>query len=170
MIGKYVKLIKETLSKIKTDDPIENKNILWEYTKCQIRTETLYYSIQKKKNEKKLEEFFLNKIEILEKSLENEVNYIEYLQCKRQLENLQRKKTSGIIQRAKAKWVEEGEKNTSYFMNLEKRNYNATCIKLLINKEKHEITNEKDIIEEQKQFYSTVRYMKPNGPRKRNER
>ena len=41
-------------------------------------------------------------------------------------------------------------------MNLEKRNYNATCIKLLINKEKHEITNQNDIIEEQNQFYRAL--------------
>ena len=168
---KYVKLIKETLSKIKTDDPIENKNISWEYTKCQIRTETLYYSIQKKKNERKLEEKILNKIEILEKNLENEINHIEYLVCKRKWENLQRKKTSGIIQRAKAKWVEEGEKNTSYFVNLEKRNYNATCIKLLINKEKQEITKQKEIIDEQKQFYSTLYETKltPDEKREINE-
>ena len=89
---KYVKLIKETLDKIKTDDQIENKNILWEYTKCQIRTDTLYYAIQKKKNERKLEEKILYKIKMLEKNLENEVDHIEYLVCKRKWENLQRKK------------------------------------------------------------------------------
>ena len=42
--------------------------------------------------------------------------------------------------RSKAKWVEEGEKNTKYFLNLEKRNYNSACIKKLITEDGTEIT------------------------------
>ena len=55
-----------------------------------------------------------------------------------------------------AKWVEEGEKNTKYFLNLEKRNYNNTCIKTLFNKDNEEITDMKQILEEQKRFYENL--------------
>ena len=34
-----------------------------------------------------------------------------------------KKRTNGIILPSKAQWVEEGEKNTKHFINLEKRNY-----------------------------------------------
>ena len=39
---------------------------------------------------------------------------------------------NGIITRSKAVWVEEGEKNTKYFLNLEKRNYNIKHIQKLL--------------------------------------
>ena len=58
--------------------------------------------------------------------------YVEYLEAKGEWEKLVRKKTNGIILRSKAKWSEEGEKNTKYFLNLEKRKYNQKCIKKLI--------------------------------------
>ena len=46
---------------------------------------------------------------------------LEYKQCKLEWENIIRTKTDRIILRSKAKWVEEGEKNTKYFF-LIKRN------------------------------------------------
>ena len=58
--------------------------------------------------------------------------------------------------RSRAQWVEEGEKNTNYFLNLEKRNYNSTCIKKLITEEGKEITKLEEIIQEQKLFYEKL--------------
>ena len=46
-------------------------------------------------------------------------------------ENVQNEKTKGAIVRSKAKFVEEGERNSQYFLNLDKRNYNESYIKLL---------------------------------------
>ena len=40
-----------------------------------------------------------------------------------------KKTPNGIILRSKAAWVEDGEKNTKYFINLEKRNHNKKYIK-----------------------------------------
>ena len=39
------------------------------------------------------------------------------------LEKLLRHKTRGAILRSKSRWCEQGERNTRYFFNLEKRNY-----------------------------------------------
>ena len=67
-------------------------------------------------------------IEAIEKTLDKNIvsetpEYYEYIKTKGQWESLAKKKTNGIILRSKAQWVEEGEKNTKYFINLEKRNY-----------------------------------------------
>lgn len=44
-----------------------------------------------------------------------------------------RQKTrNGIILRLKAKWSEEGEKNTKYFLDLEKKFHNQKCIRKII--------------------------------------
>ena len=64
-----------------------------------------------------------------------------------------KKRHLGAITRSKAKWVEEGEKNTKYFLNLEKRNFNNKYIRKLITKNNEEITSLKDIINEEMQFY-----------------
>ena len=56
----------------------------------------------------------------------------------------------------KAQWVEEGEKNTKYFINLEKRNYDRKYIKKLIADNGIEITNQKDIVKEQMSFYQNL--------------
>ena len=58
--------------------------------------------------------------------------------------------------RAKARWIEDGEKNSKYFMNLEKRNYNNTCIKTLLTSQNIEISDTKSIIAEQKNYYENL--------------
>ena len=42
----------------------------------------------------------------------------------RELEKIIEYKTKGAILRAKCRWYNEGEKNTKYFLNLEKRTSN----------------------------------------------
>ena len=66
------------------------------------------------------------------------------------------KRHNAIILRSKAKWVEDGEKNTKFFLDLEKRNYNNKYIKKLITKNNKEITTLADIIEEEKCFYKEL--------------
>ena len=39
------------------------------------------------------------------------------------LQNLRENKMNGLLVRCKAQWAAQGEKNTKYFCNLEKRNY-----------------------------------------------
>ena len=52
--------------------------------------------------------------------------------------------TDGIITRSKATWLEEGEKNTKYFLTLERRRKTKTHVRKLLD-DKMEITNPKDI-------------------------
>ena len=64
-----------------------------------------------------------------------------------------RNKSQWHKKKRKAKWAEDGEKNTKYFLNLEKRNANHTYIKKIINDESEEITDINDIIKEEIKFY-----------------
>ena len=41
-----------------------------------------------------------------------------------QREEISKYKTRGAIERSKSRWHNEGEKNTKYFLNLEKRHFN----------------------------------------------
>ena len=56
----------------------------------------------------------------------------------------------------RSQWLEEGERNTKYFLNLEKKNYNNCYIKKLIVENDKEITQLEDIINEQKSYYENL--------------
>ena len=75
-----------------------------------------------------------------------------------QLENLVQNRTKGAMLRSKARWAENGEKNTKYFRNLEKRNcdkkviHELKCGKGIIKTDQKEILAE--LIDYYKQLYS----------------
>ena len=110
-----------------------------------------------------------------EQELQNMLNYaqdefvkcpspatkIKLLDAKNKLEELYDKKVEGAIFRSKITWSEEGERNTKYFLNLERRNYAKKHIKKLMTDDKL-ITNPKEILEAQSQFYKLL-YAKDNS-------
>ncbi len=57
--------------------------------------------------------------------------------------------------RSKAQWAEEGEKSSSYFLNLEKKNYLNKCISR-IHVEGNIITDPDEILLEEKKIYSKL--------------
>ena len=110
----YISLIKETLINIQTDFITENKNTIWEFAKFKIRTETMIYGSKKAKITKANLLTFEKKVKTVEKELENEQNYINhanYIQCKREWENILKVKAEWIELRSNSKLVEDGEKN-----------------------------------------------------------
>ena len=155
----YIAMIKETIGNIKTEFITENKNMLWEFAKCKIRTETMLYSSKKANITRQKQTELETKLQSLEKELEREYDeliYAEYILCKTEWENILKIKANGIKLRSKAKWIEDGEKNTKYFLNLEKRNSNSKYIKKLITSDNNELTDVKDIINEQLSFYENL--------------
>ena len=163
----YVTLVNNKILEIKNNVHMIDKNQFWEYVKCQIRTDTILYSSTKAKINRKIENDLRQKLQEFEKKLSSknsigEIEFQEYTRTKADWEGHISRINHGIILRSKAKWVEEGEKNTKYFLNLEKRNYNNTCIKTVFNKDEKEITDMKLILLEQKTFYNNLYTTKLN--------
>ena len=69
---------------------------------------------------------------------------------------MERDKARGVIIRSKVQWTEEGEKCTSYFLRLEKSNYNNKHITKLIDIDNNQITDPKTILEMEKNFYEKL--------------
>ena len=61
----------------------------------------------------------------------------------RRLEKIIEHKTKGAILRAKCRWHNEGEKNTKYYLNLEKRHYKTGVISQLKINDNEFATSEK---------------------------
>ena len=115
------------------------------------------YASKEAKEQNKLEKELEQKLKRLQTEIaNNDAKYEEYVQYKAEWEELLNHKANGIKLRAKAKWIEDGEKNTKYFLNLEKRNANSKYIKKLIDKDDKEITELEKIISEEVEYYEDL--------------
>ncbi len=62
------------------------------------------------------------------------------------MEAIEREEANGAIIRSKARWTEAGERNTKYFLNLEKRIAINKSIEKLSGSNDNLINNTKDIL------------------------
>ena len=67
--SKYVEMVKQTISNVLQEVHFENKNLEWEYLKCQIRTDTMVYAGEKAKKQRTKEIDLQNRLEFLEQNL-----------------------------------------------------------------------------------------------------
>ena len=74
----------------------------------------------------------------------------------RELEKIIEYKTKGAILRSKCRWHNEGEKNTKYFLNLEKRHYNKSVITQLKVSDTDCITSDNEILNECETLYRNI--------------
>ena len=150
----YVSLIKEELKGLASNNEIQDKSCFWDFVKCQIRTITISYCKTLAKQKKDKENTLIRKIEELENDIESDQQ--EYHKLKYEWEKLQDLKTQGAIVRSKVEWTEHGEKNSKFFLNMAKRNYNLKYIKKLIINNSEELTKPDHILKEEKQFYKNL--------------
>ena len=139
----------------------------WELIKFKIRNFCIHYSKQKASERRRQEFLLLNDISKLEHALYN----FESPDLRNRLKErrndllmLYNYKLQGTILRSRARWVEHGEKNTKYFLNLEKRNKSHQFIQKLINDHGHIIVDHKDILTEIFNFYSSLYTSKKCNP------
>ena len=137
---------------------LKSKRMIWEIFKIKVKEFSVKYSISKQKlkpdvktTQKQLDEILndieengLNKNNILLKSkYELEIN--EYYD----------NKAKGYQIRSRAKWLQEGEKSTSYFLGLESKRQSTNTIKKLLSGERI-IESDSEILDEAALFYEKL--------------
>ena len=129
----------------------------WEIVKKRIKQCSTKFSKQKKAQDDIIISQLSEKINYYHKELPQDRETTQLMEeTANELEEKTMERIQGVMFRSKAKWYEEGEKNTKYFFSLEKSKYNAkTCYKL-INEEGVEIIEQKKILEEQRGFYTEL--------------
>ena len=90
----------------------------------------------------------------------NETQLKDYYDTKLEIEHYNNEKANGALIRSKADWAEFGEKNTKYFLNLEKRNYRNKCITKLIKEDKNTIEESDEILKYEEEYYKIL-YSQP---------
>ena len=133
--SEYVNLIKETINEVANDYKNDNEVdsvLLCDTMKLQIRSSSLHYAKKKKAKMKSQETSLEVDILALQRKLEeNNFSETEKTEILNELdvkilqkEEISKLKIQGTIIRSKSRWYNEGEKNTKYFLNLEKRHFN----------------------------------------------
>jgi hypothetical protein len=90
----YITKVKECIMEtIENHQNLEDKNLLWDLTKCKLRGMTISHSSYKAKEKRQLEEELKTKLNELEKNIHKNDDILpDYETTKRELEDLQRYK------------------------------------------------------------------------------
>ena len=80
----------------------------------------------------------------------------EYKHLKTELRHIYEERAEGAIFCSKVRWIQEGEKPTKYFFNLERKNFNKKIISELTVADGCLTVNENQIMDEIKLFYENL--------------
>jgi hypothetical protein len=154
---RYITQIKECLkASISKYKDLEDKGLIWDLIKMELRSTSISYSkFKAKEGRELLKETIINVSKLEELIGRDPTDDIlkKYTEGKKYIEDYNNEKTNGAMLRSKVDWAEHGEKNTKFFLNLEKRNYKMKCITKLITQNEIEITKSDKILEYEKEFY-----------------
>ena len=140
-----------------------NKRQLWDFCKVRIKEESIKWSITRSKNLKNEKNEIEKELIAIEDQISNSSDnkILQQLNC--QKENLRSRQNEmytieaeGAYIRARARWVEEGEKNTKYFLNLEKRRQTNNRISCVRDEKGNNYYKSKDILHEGAKFYKRL--------------
>ena len=137
----------------------ENKNLMWELIKMEIRQATITYTKVKRKRENTYEKELQRELIKLNEQIKdggNENQIIEEMtRVEQNIKSIENERINSIIFRSKAKWTEDGEKNSSYFLKLEKKQYlNKHITQLIVGD--NIVTDPNQILLEEKIFYESL--------------
>ena len=158
----FVEKIKSHIQDVtqETSD-LPDPRVKWEFLKYKIRFCVRIYAKEKAAFRRARRSHLEEKIKLLESAISSdsgaEILY-DYSEAKTELEKVYNHIAEGIILRSRAQWYEEGEKSTSYFLRLEKRNKSKSHIRKLIldYDSDNEVVDDTLILQELKKFYCNL--------------
>ena len=118
-----------------------DSQLFFETLLLEIRNKTISFSSNIKREENQTLNTLEKEIYDLENSTKSEENF-ELIESKKDvLRAIREKRLKGTLLRSKARWIEEGEKPSSYFCHLENRNFVSKSMKTLISANGEQITD-----------------------------
>lgn len=156
----YIDLIKNLIKNVKDNFGTLSKQMLWELCKVKIKEKTIIYCKQKAKIKRDLMKELETKIQLKDEEIVSS-NYKKKVILERdcladELHILVQKQKVGAQIRSRAKWVEEGEVSSKYFLNLEQINITNNTIKCLQKEDGTYTKTEDEILKEQHKFYKNL--------------
>ena len=147
-----------SLDFIKSSDNVQftiEDDLFLETLLLRIRGETIRFSAFQKQS--KAEKDLIKDIETLENMENLPTGSSDLLSDKRvELEDLRKDKIKGQLTRTRLQWLNEGEKPTSFFCNLERKQYLEKTIRKIKTPEGTLITDQQKVLNEIQKFYSNL--------------
>ena len=176
--SEYIEIVKKVIRDVKQQyvinnetnvhiDDRQNTDLLFnisdqlflETLLLEIRGKTISYSSFLKKQRNNKEKKLVEEITALEIELTPNNALLE--EKRLELQEIRKKKIEGSVIRSRAKWIDQGEKTSRYFCNLENRNFISKCMPNLWKSNGEKTKTEKEIINETQSFYEHLYAFRP---------
>ena len=153
----FITEMNKFITTFKIEHENEHNQVKWELLKIKIREFCISFSKEKQKNRN-------DKIKLIEKELSEIDRYLssnptdlgsiqKREELKKQLDIFNVYIASGAHIRSRAKFIADGEKNTAYFLSLEKAQGNARILDSIKKDNGHTVTDQSEILKEITEFY-----------------
>ncbi len=150
----YVKGIEEIIDRTISDYIDAGNKIVWELCKLRIKEFSVAYCKEKQKSKKCEKKMLEQKINMLD-GFDDELSRKERSECWEKLNILYCDDAKGAQIRARAQYIEEGERNTKYFLSLETKRQKSNAINSLkVNGVEH--TDDKELLQVIADFYDDL--------------
>ena len=155
----YVKRVKEIIADSVNCEMYDNEPLIWwDNLKYQIKRYSKLFSSNLAKEKRKDFFYIQNKIQRLcdaqARGIVIDVTKLE--NWKLELSKYEIEQSKGAILRSKAIWATEGDKNTKYFLNLEKYKQETNSVKELFNKNGEVVNDTDSILDIEYDFYKDL--------------
>ena len=148
---------------------LEDKSLVWELIKMEIRQNTISYAKRKARNLSLREDELHERMEKLDQIIchSNDLQNIEdilkeYDALKAEVNTMYEQKGKATMFRSKCRWIEEGERPTKYFFNLEKQNVKRKAITELRLEDDKIVSDENETLKSIEDCYGNL--YKSKGP------
>ena len=135
-----------------------NPLIWWANLKFKIKRISQIYGKEKQKERNR--EYFKIQNKLQEMSIKSAngflIDNIKKLEMKKELKNLEKYRCQGAILRSKAQWALESDRNTAYFLNLEKNRQCKNVISEIKNVNGDIVTNTSEILDVIHDYYEEL--------------
>lgn len=125
----------------------------WDEGKRRIKIITIRTSVRKSRNRRKQEEELKKKLTQMKNGAQPQMDKV--IEIEQQIEDMVQQRLEGVKIRSRAAWLEEGEKPTKYFFDLERKKQNSACIHKLETDGKM-VNNDEEIMETIRLFYQQL--------------
>ena len=139
------------------------KQSLFEILKFRIKEQTIQYCIKKTCQEKQFQHELESRLQHIDQTpcqnsdgSNQDILFEERQRPQNHLDHIFEKKSYAAFIRSRCKWIEEGEKSSSYFLNVEKKRQIHNSIYKLSDEKGNCYTHNKDILDHCTDYYSEL--------------